>query len=182
VGLNVATFTSAQDFMCAHLPEGPACLVLDMRMPGMSGLVLQQELVASGLDLPIIFLTGHATVPTSVRALKIGAADFLEKPVEDQVLLDAIYQALERHRQAKARQAELLSLRRRADTLTSREHEVFGLVVTGLANKEIAAVLGTSEKTVKIHRGRVMQKMQAPSLAHLVRMADQLAPAASMSA
>jgi FixJ family two-component response regulator len=154
-------------------PERPACLVLDVRMPGMSGLELQQELAAAGLGLPVIFLTGHGTVPMSVRALKTGAADFLQKPVEDQVLLDAIHQALERHRQAKAQEAELMSLRRRADTLTAREHEVFGLVVTGLANKEIAAILGTSEKTVKIHRGRVRQKMQASSLAHLVRMADQ---------
>jgi FixJ family two-component response regulator len=139
VGLNAATFVSAQEFMHHPPPEGPACHVLDVRLPGMSGLELQQELVAAGLDLPVIFLTGHATVPMSVHALKTGAADFLQKPVEEQVLLDAIHQALERHRQAKAREADLLRLRRRADALTARECEVFGLVVTGLANKEIAA-------------------------------------------
>jgi FixJ family two-component response regulator len=174
VGLGVETFASAQEFMRHPPPEGPTCLVLDMRMPGMSGIELQQELVAAGLSLPVIFLTGHATVPMSVRALKTGAIDFLQKPVEDQVLLDAIHQALERDRQARAQEAAHTSLRRRANTLTSREREVFGLVVTGLTNKEIAAVLGMSEKTVKIHRGRVMQKMHASSLAHLVRMADQL--------
>jgi len=179
VGLNVETFVSAQEFMRHPPPEGPACLVLDMRMPGMSGLQLQQALIAAGLGLPVIFLTGHGTVPMSVRALKTGAVDFLQKPVEDQLLLDVIHQALERDRQARVQEAEHMRLRRQADTLTSRERDVFGLVVTGLANKEIAAVLGTSEKTVKIHRGRVMQKMQASSLAHLVRMADQLGPLTS---
>jgi FixJ family two-component response regulator len=179
VGLNAVMCISGPDFMRHPLPEGPACLVLDVRMPGISGLELQQELVAAGRDLPVIFLTGHGTVPMSVRALKTGAADFLQKPVEDQVLLDAIHQALARDRQAKTQEAEQMSLRRRADTLTAREREVCGLVATGLANKEIAAVLGSSEKTVKIHRGRVMQKMQAASLAHLVRMADQLWPLAS---
>jgi len=156
--------------------------VLDMRMPGMSGLELQQELVAAGLGVPVIFLTGHGTVPMSVRALKTGAADFLQKPVEDQVLLDAIHQALEQHRQARAREAEQMSLRLLADTLTACERDVFGLVVTGLANKEIAAIPGTSVKTVKVHWGRVMQKMQASSLAHLVRMAEQLRPLISKSA
>jgi FixJ family two-component response regulator len=174
VGLNVATFASAQEFMRLPPSEAPACLVLDVRMPGMSGLELQQELVAAGLSMPVIFLTGHGTVPMSVRALKTGAIDFLQKPVEDQLLLDAIHQALERDQQARAQEAEHTRLQRRADTLTPREGDVFGLVVTGLANKEIAAVLGTSEKTVKIQRGRVMQKMHASSLAHLVRMADQL--------
>jgi FixJ family two-component response regulator len=179
VGLNVETFASAQAFMRRPPPEGPACLVLDMRMPGMSGLELQQELVTAGLGLPVIFLTGYGTVPMSVRALKTGAADFLQKPVEDQVLLDAVHQSLEQDRHTKAQVAEQLRLRRQADTLTVRERDVFGLVVTGLANKEIAATLGTSEKTVKIHRGRVMQKMQASSLAQLVRMADQLGPLAA---
>jgi RNA polymerase sigma factor (sigma-70 family) len=126
------------------------------------------------LRLPVIFLTGHGTVPMSVRALKHGALDFLQKPVEDQVLLDAIHQALERDRQTRAQEAEQTRLQQRADTLTPREREVFGLVVRGLANKEVAAALGTSEKTVKIQRGRVMQKMSASSLVHLVWMADQL--------
>jgi FixJ family two-component response regulator len=179
VGLGVETFASAQDFMRRPPPEGLACLVLDMRMPGMSGLELQQTLMAAGFRLPIIFLTGHATVPMSVRALKTGAIDFLQKPVEEQLLLDAIHQALAWHRQVRAQEDEHTMLRRRADTLTAREREVFGLVVTGLTNKEIAADLGMSEKTVKIHRGRVMQKMYAPSLPHLVRMADQLGLGAS---
>jgi FixJ family two-component response regulator len=174
VSLGVATFASAQELMRRLPPEGPACLVLDMRMPGMSGLELQQELEAAGLHLPIIFLTGHGTVPLSVRALKRGALDFLQKPVEDQVLLDAIHQALEWDRQTRAQKAEHARLQQRADTLTPREREVFGLVVTGLSNKEVATALGTSEKTVKIQRGKVMQKMSASSLVHLVRMADQL--------
>jgi RNA polymerase sigma factor (sigma-70 family) len=174
VGLGVETFASAQELMRRLPPEGPACLVLDMRMPGMSGLELQQELEAAGLRLPVIFLTGHGTVPMSVRALKRGALDFLQKPVEDQVLVDAIHQALERDRQRWAREAEHRRLRQRADTLTAREREVCALVVTGLSNKEVATALGTSEKTVKIQRGRVMQKMSAASLVHLVRMADQL--------
>jgi FixJ family two-component response regulator len=174
VSLNVETFASAPELMGRLPTKGPTCLVLDMRMPGMSGLELQQELEAAGLRLSVIFLTGHGTVPMSVRALKHGALDFLQKPVEDQVLLDAIHQALERDRQTRAQEAEQTRLQQRADTLTPREHEVFGLVVRGLANKEVAAALGTSEKTVKIQRGRVMQKMSASSLVHLVRMADQL--------
>ena len=174
VSLGVETFSSAQEFMRRPAPDGPACLILDMRMPGMSGLEVQQGLVANGQSLPIIFLTGHATVPMSVRALKTGAIDFLQKPVEDQLLLDTTHQALEQDRRAKAQQTEHARLQRWADTLTPRERDVFGLVVTGLVNKEIAAVLGTSEKTVKIQRGRLMQKMHAPSLPHLVRMADQL--------
>jgi FixJ family two-component response regulator len=181
VGLPVETFASAPDFMHRPPPEGPACLVLDVRMAGMSGLELQQELVAAGRSLPVIFLTGHATVGISVRALKTGAMDFLQKPVEDQLLLEAIYHALERDRQVRAQEAEHANLQLRADILTPRERDVFGLVVTGLANKEVAAVLGTSEKTVKIQRGRVMQKMQAPSLTHLVRMADQLGLGRSIS-
>jgi RNA polymerase sigma factor (sigma-70 family) len=174
VSLSVETFASAPKLMGRLPTKGPTCLVLDMRMPGMSGLELQQELEAAGLRLSVIFLTGYGTVPMSVRALKHGALDFLQKPVEDQVLLDAIHQALERDRQTRAQEAEQTRLQQRADTLTPREREVFGLVVRGLANKEVAAALGTSEKTVKIQRGRVMQKMSASSLVHLVRMADQL--------
>jgi RNA polymerase sigma factor (sigma-70 family) len=182
VGLDVATFASAAELMRRPPPEGPSCLILDLRLPGMSGLELQQQLEATSHRPPIIFLTGHATVPVSVRALKDGALDFLQKPVEEQILLDAVHRALARDRQTRAREAELQRLQRQADSLTPREREVFGLVVTGLSNKEIAATLGTSEKTVKIQRGRVMQKMHASSLVQLVRLADQLGYGVSPSA
>src|SRR5262245_39409272 len=174
VSLDVATFASAAELMCQLPQKRPACLILELRLPGMSGLELQQQLRAAGHPLPIIFLTGHATVPVSVRALKDGALDFLQKPVDEQVLLDAVHRALERDRRTRAQDEEHRRLQEQANTLTSREREVFGLVVTGLSNKEIAATLGTSEKTVKIQRGRVMQKMCASSLVQLVRMADQL--------
>jgi FixJ family two-component response regulator len=174
VGLQVRTFASARDFLCEDHADVPSCLVLDVRMPGMSGLDLQRELTAAGLAIPIIFITGHGDVPMSVRAMKAGAVDFLPKPFNDQQLLDAIRAALERAAATRAREAELEALRRRLDTVTPREREVLALVVTGMLNKQIAAQLGTAEKTVKVHRARLMAKMEADSLASLVRMADRL--------
>jgi RNA polymerase sigma factor (sigma-70 family) len=173
VGLEVETFASAQEFLQREPPDDPACLVLDVRMPGLSGLDLQQKLTAAGLGVPIIFMTGHGTVPMSVRAMKAGAVDFLQKPFDDQVLLDAVQQAIDRDRRTKQRQAEQLATQARIDSLTPREREVFTLVVRGLLNKQIAGKLGTSEKTVKVQRARVVQKMQAQSLADLVRMAER---------
>jgi len=173
VGLAVETFASAQDFLQRDPPDGPACVVTDVRMPGLSGLDLQKELADADLSMPIVFMTGHGTVPMSVRAMKAGAIDFLQKPVDEQVLLDAIHQALEkgsREQQALAEQAEI---QERIELLTAREREVFEHVVSGKLNKQIAAELGASEKTIKVHRGRVMQKMQADSLADLVRMAER---------
>jgi RNA polymerase sigma factor (sigma-70 family) len=173
VGLNVETFASAHEFLRREPPAGPACIVLDVRMPGLSGLDLQQELVAAKLGLPIIFMTGHGTVPMSVRAMKAGAVDFLQKPIDEQILLDAVHQAIDRDRQSRDRQTQEQVIRERAESLTPREREVFSLVVSGLLNKQVAAELGTSEKTIKVHRARVMQKMQADSLADLVRMAEK---------
>jgi RNA polymerase sigma factor (sigma-70 family) len=173
VGLNVETFASAHEFLRREPPAGPACIVLDVRMPGLSGLDLQQELVTAKLGLPIIFMTGHGTVPMSVRAMKAGAVDFLQKPIDEQILLDAVHQAIDRDRQSRDRQTQEQVIRERAESLTPREREVFSLVVSGLLNKQVAAELGTSEKTIKVHRARVMQKMQADSLADLVRMAEK---------
>lgn len=174
VGLTANTFASAQEFLQYELPAGPTCLVLDVRMPEISGLELQDRLTAAGYRIPIIFLTGHGTVPVSVQAMKAGAVDFLQKPCEDQTLLQAIYGALNQAQQAWSDEAERHTLQQRLQTLTPREHDVFALVVTGMLNKQIAAALGMSEKTVKIHRARVMQKMHAISLAELVRMSDKL--------
>jgi len=175
VGLRVKTFSSASEFLESQRPDGPGCIVLDVRMPGLSGLDLQQELSAAGLDMPVVFVTGHGTVPMSVRAMKAGAVDFLQKPIDDQVLLDAVQRAIDQDRQAREEQAGLQELERRLDSLTPREREVFALVVSGLLNKQIGGELGTSEKTIKVHRARVMQKMQADSLADLVRMGEKLA-------
>jgi FixJ family two-component response regulator len=174
VGLKVETFDSAQVFLKHGTHDGPACLVLDVRMPGMSGIELQQQLTKAGLGMPIIFITGHGNIPMSVQAMKAGAVDFIEKPFEDQKLIDAINIAIKKHREFRTEQAEIKKLQRRVDSLTPREHEVFILVVSGMLNKQIAFDLGLSEKTVKVHRARVMDKMKAKSLAALVRMAEKV--------
>lgn len=176
VGLNVETFASADDFLKRESHNGPACLVLDIRMPGLSGLDLQDELVAAGRTLPIIFVSGHGNIPLSVRAMKAGAVDFIEKPFEDQSLLDAINHSLKKDRQAKLEQAELREIQRRVDSLTPREREVFAHVVSGKLNKQIAFKLGTSERTIKAHRARVMKKMQANTLTDLIRLAEKVGP------
>jgi FixJ family two-component response regulator len=174
VGLQVETFESAQEFLRSKRPDAPGCVVLDVRLPGLSGLDLQRELAAHGINLPVIFITGHGDIPMSVRAMKAGALEFLTKPFRDQDLLDAIQQALERDRSARQHGKETTELRERFDSLTSREREVMGLVVSGLLNKQIAGELGTSEVTIKIHRSQVMKKMGAGSLAELVRMTEKL--------
>ena len=174
VGLRVETFGSAREFLAGPRPDAPGCLVLDVRLPGLSGLDLQHELAAAQIDLPIIFMTGYGDIPMTVRAMKAGAVEFLTKPFRDQDLLDAIQQALERDRVAWHRRVALAALRQRYNRLTPREREVMRLVVAGLLNKQIAAELGTSEIMVKVHRGQVMRKMQAASVAELVRMAAQL--------
>ena len=174
VGHEVRLFSSAPEFMQTVRNDAPGCLVLDVRLPGMSGLAFQQELTKAGVTLPIIFITGHADVPMTVRAMKAGAAEFLTKPFDDQVLLDAIHAALERDRERRRDDASLATFRTRYDGLTERERQVMGHVVAGWINKRIAAALGLSVVTVKVHRGQVMRKMQAKSVAELVRMADRL--------
>jgi FixJ family two-component response regulator len=175
VGRRVTAFATAREFLDVKRPEGPSCIVLDVRMPGLSGLDLQEKLPSTGLDMPVIFVTGHGTISMSVRAMKAGAVDFLEKPFEEQVLLDAIHVAIDRDRQEQKRKGELRELERRHELLTPREKEVLALVVSGLPNKQVGASLGASDKTIKVHRARVMHKMCAESLADLVRMGERLA-------
>lgn len=174
-GLNVQPFTSARDFLKTPRPEGPACLVLDVRMPGLSGMDLQDELTRLGIDIPIIFITGHGDIPMTVRAMKAGAVEFLTKPFRHHVLLDAIRAAIERNRSALQKQAEIRELRRRYEQLTPREQEVMSLVAKGLLNKQVAGELSTTETTIKFHRAHIMRKMCADSLADLIRIAEKLA-------
>lgn len=174
VGLTVQTFASAREFLAGRLPDVPGCAVLDVRLPGLSGLDLQREMVERGIHIPVIFITGHGDIPMSVQAMKAGAVEFLTKPFRDQDLLDAVRSGIQLDRQGRKERAELAELRNGHRQLTPREREVMSLVVAGLLNKQIALRLGTSEKTIKIHRSHVMQKMRADSLADLVRMSQKL--------
>jgi FixJ family two-component response regulator len=174
IGLTVRTFGSAREFLQYRLPDIPACLVLDVRLPGLSGLDLQREMVERGIHVPVIFVTGHGDIPMSVQAMKAGAVEFLTKPFRDQDLLDAVRSGIQRDRKGRKERAEVAKLREDLGQLTSREREVMSLVVAGFLNKQIALRLGASEKTIKIHRGRVMQKMCADSLADLVKMSQKL--------
>ena len=182
VSLGVRPFASPQEFLASKRPDAPGCLVLDVRLPGMSGLTFQTELAKVGVDLPVIFITGHGDIRMSVRAMKAGAVEFLTKPFQDQDLLDAIQVAIERDRVRRREALRVAELRERYATLSERERQILTLVVIGRANKQIAAEFGLSEMTVKVHRGQVMRKMQARSLPELVRMADRLGMPATTSA
>jgi len=174
VGLRIEAFASAQAFLSSKRPEAPSCLVLDVRLPGLSWLDLQKRMSDTDMEMPVIFITGHGDIPMTVQAMKAGAVEFLTKPFRDQYLLDAIHHALERDRNSHDQRAKVDKLRIRYNSLTPREREVMALVVTGLLNKQIAGKLGTSEASVKVHRQHVMEKMRVGSLADLVRMADRL--------